>query len=149
MNAFKKELLETCKHYQENVKVFDKKITKGVVIFGLVLNTDSYGNENPIAKTGFSWDGQSMAESGDDPVSDVALEASTKKQDDTYCRHVPMDQIQVGDDVTDKQTRQVLRVIAIKGDTISLGDINNGLPNSIRNRSDCVDASRSEKFTDF
>ena len=151
MNAFKKELLETCKHYQENVKVFDKRKNNKSVIFGLVLNADSYGNENPIAKTGFSWDGQSMAESRDEPetVSNVALEASTKKQDDTYYRNVPIDQIQVGDDVTDKQTRQMLRVIEIKGNTISLGDINNGLPDSIRNRSDCVDARRLEKFTDF
>jgi len=74
---------------------------------------------------------------------------STNKPDDTYCKNVPMDQIRVGDEVTDKQTRQMLRVIEINGDTLKLGDINNGLPNSIRNRSDCVDARRSMSMVDF
>ena len=74
---------------------------------------------------------------------------STNEPDDTYYQNVPMDQIRVGDEVTDQITRQMLRVIEINGDTLKLGDINNGLPNSIRNRSDCVDARRLEKFTDF
>jgi len=82
-------------------------------------------------------------------VSNAPETVSTNEPDDTYCKNVPMDQIRVGDEVTDKQTRQMLRVIEIKGEIIHLGDINNGLPTATRNRSECVDARRSMSMVDF
>lgn len=152
MNAFKKEILDTCNHYQDAVKVFDKKITKGVVIFGLTLIQDQSGTVNPLAREkGISWHGTPLSESRDEPetASDVALEASTNKPDDTYYKDVSMNQVQVGDEVTDKQTSQLLEVIEINGDLLKLGELHSNLPFATRNRSECVDARRLMSMVDF
>jgi len=76
-------------------------------------------------------------------------ETASDESGKTYYKDVSMSEIQVNDDVTDKISRQVLRVIEIVGDTIKLGDINNGLPTATRNRSECVDARRSMSMVDF
>ena len=76
-------------------------------------------------------------------------ETASDESGKTYYKDVSMSEIQVNDDVTDKISRQVLRVIEIVGDTIKLGDINNGLPTATRNRSDCLDARRSMSLVDF
>jgi len=148
LNAFKKEILDTCNHYQDAVKVFDKRKNNKSVIFGLVLIHNQYGQENPLAKEkGTSWHGTALSESSDEPAT--ALKASTDELDDTYCKYVPMELIEVGDTVTDLKTRQIFRVIEVEGDTIKLGDINNGLPTATRNRSECDDARRSMSMVDF
>ena len=90
-------------------------------------------------------------ETASDEPETVSNEPETASDESgkTYYKDVSMSEIQVNDDVTDKISRQVLRVIEIVGDTIKLGDINNGLPTATRNRSECVDARRSMSMVDF
>jgi len=117
------------------------------------VNTILEKNQYKKSKRGgvktYHWYAPETASDEPETVSDVALEASTNEPDDTCCMYVPMDQIQVGDEVTDQQTRQLLRVIEINGDTIKLGGLNDGLPFATRDRSDCVDARRTISMVDF
>jgi len=158
MNAFKKEILDTCNHYQDAVKVFDKRKDNKSVIFGLTLIQDQYGKINPLAmEKGTTWNGKPLSESRDEPETDskvasespidnsdhVALESSFNKSDATYYENISRDQIQVGDEVTDQiSKRSGLKVIEVSGDIIKLAELVGGSPFAARHRSDCAYAKR-------
>ena len=141
MNAFKKEILDTCNHYQDAVKVFDKRKDNKSVIFGLTLIQDQYGKINPLAmEKGTTWNGKPLSESRDEP------ETVSNESDTTYYEKISRDQIQVGDEVTDQISRRSgLKVTEISGNIIKLAELVGGSPFATRDRNDCAHAKRLVK----
>ena len=158
MNAFKKELLDTCNHYQNKVEVIDKRKNNKSVIVGMVLIRTQNGAVIPsVIEKGTTWNGKPLSDLRDEPETDskvasesdidssdhVALESSFNKSDATYYENIPRDQIQVGDEVTDQISRRSgLKVTEISGDTIKLAELVGGSPFATRTRNDCAHAKR-------